>query len=61
MWKLMGRYVGAGIDELYRSMFTSAQVKLLQKYVPELRLEDVERSVNLGSSIHFWSKIYTKF
>uniref|UniRef100_A0A914HH66 L-2-hydroxyglutarate dehydrogenase, mitochondrial n=1 Tax=Globodera rostochiensis TaxID=31243 RepID=A0A914HH66_GLORO len=42
MWKLMGRYAAAGVGELYRSTFTSAQVKLLQRYVPELRPNDVE-------------------
>ncbi|KAL3113039.1 hypothetical protein niasHT_013504 [Heterodera trifolii] len=45
MWKLMGRHWAAGIGEFYRSVFVSAQVKLLQRYVPELRSEDVERGL----------------
>ncbi|KAI3422326.1 hypothetical protein GPALN_012849 [Globodera pallida] len=45
MWKLMGRYAAAGVGELYRSTFTAAQVKLLQRYVPELRPNDVERGL----------------
>jgi hypothetical protein len=42
MRKLMLKYAGYGIGELYRSLFISAQVKLLQRYIPELRAEDVE-------------------
>ena len=38
----MARYAGYGLGELYRSVCISAQVKLLQKYIPELKQEDVE-------------------
>ncbi|KAF7710757.1 hypothetical protein HF521_009629 [Silurus meridionalis] len=41
--KLMMRNVWFGVGEMYRGMFISAQVKLLQKYVPELQTSDVIR------------------
>ncbi|KAE9556680.1 hypothetical protein FO519_000086 [Halicephalobus sp. NKZ332] len=41
MQKLMLKYTVFGIGETYRSLFPSAQVKLLQKFVPSLKPEDV--------------------
>lgn len=32
-----------GVGEMYRGMFIDAQVKLLQKYIPELQPSDVVR------------------
>ncbi|XP_053535123.1 L-2-hydroxyglutarate dehydrogenase, mitochondrial isoform X1 [Ictalurus punctatus] len=41
--KLVMKNVWFGVGEMYRGMFISAQVKLLQKYVPELQPSDVVR------------------
>ncbi|TNM95853.1 L-2-hydroxyglutarate dehydrogenase, mitochondrial [Takifugu flavidus] len=41
--KLVLRNVAYGIGEMYRGIFTSAQVKLLQKYIPEISPSDVLR------------------
>ena len=41
MQKLMLKYTVFGIGETYRSLFPTAQVKLLQKFVPSLKPEDV--------------------
>jgi len=43
MQKLMLKYTAYGMGEMYRSLNTRAQVKLLQRFVPELRYEDVIR------------------
>lgn len=32
-----------GFGELYRGIFIGAQVKILQKYIPEISLNDVLR------------------
>ncbi|RWS31332.1 hypothetical protein B4U80_02847 [Leptotrombidium deliense] len=40
--KLIYKYFIPGIDEMYRSFNKSAQVKLLQRYVPSLTVEDVQ-------------------
>lgn len=32
-----------GMGEIYRGVFTSAQVKILQKFIPELKPSDVIR------------------
>ena len=37
------KYWRYGSVEMYRSFFMAAQVKQLQKYVPEIRLEDITR------------------
>ncbi|VEL19463.1 unnamed protein product [Protopolystoma xenopodis] len=41
--KIAWRFFGIGMKEIYRSIFLSNQVKLLQKYVPELQVSDVTR------------------
>lgn len=41
--KLVMRNMAYGIGEMYRGVFIGAQVKLLQKYIPELTLSDVLR------------------
>ncbi|XP_072222170.1 L-2-hydroxyglutarate dehydrogenase, mitochondrial [Leuresthes tenuis] len=41
--KLIMRNVTYGIGEMYRGVFIGAQVKILQKYIPELSLSDVLR------------------
>ncbi|KAK2826604.1 hypothetical protein Q5P01_020818 [Channa striata] len=41
--KLVLRNITYGIGEMYRGVFIGAQVKLLQKYIPELSLSDVLR------------------
>ena len=35
-----------GVGEMHRSFDLSAQVKQLQKYIPEIRVEDVDRYLN---------------
>ncbi|XP_068436576.1 L-2-hydroxyglutarate dehydrogenase, mitochondrial isoform X1 [Clinocottus analis] len=41
--KLVMKNVTYGIGEMYRGVFIGAQVKILQKYIPELSLSDVLR------------------
>lgn len=41
--KLVMRNMTYGIGEMYRGVFIGAQVKILQKYIPELSLSDVLR------------------
>ncbi|KAM4543290.1 L-2-hydroxyglutarate dehydrogenase, mitochondrial [Odontesthes bonariensis] len=41
--RLIMRNVTYGIGEMYRGVFIGAQVKILQKYIPELSLSDVLR------------------
>ncbi|XP_041668941.1 L-2-hydroxyglutarate dehydrogenase, mitochondrial isoform X2 [Cheilinus undulatus] len=41
--KLVMRNMTYGIGEMYRGVFIGAQVKILQKYIPELSLNDVLR------------------
>ena len=36
------KYMRQGFDEMYRSYRTTAQVKLLCKYVPSLTIDDIE-------------------
>uniref|UniRef100_A0A915D0V9 Uncharacterized protein n=1 Tax=Ditylenchus dipsaci TaxID=166011 RepID=A0A915D0V9_9BILA len=43
MRKLIFKYASVGIQEMYRGIFISAQVKQLQKFVPELKRSDVIR------------------
>ena len=43
MQKLVWRNLSAGVDELYRIVNRSAEVKKLQKFVPELSVKDVTR------------------
>lgn len=41
--KLILRNITYGVGEMYRGVFIGAQVKILQKYIPELSLSDVIR------------------
>ncbi|XP_074548855.1 L-2-hydroxyglutarate dehydrogenase, mitochondrial [Halichoeres trimaculatus] len=41
--KLVMRNITYGIGEMYRGVFIGSQVKILQKYIPELSLSDVLR------------------
>nr|XP_015206257.1 PREDICTED: L-2-hydroxyglutarate dehydrogenase, mitochondrial [Lepisosteus oculatus] len=43
LWKLVFRNIAYGLGEMYRGVFVSAQVKMLQKYIPELTANDVLR------------------
>ncbi|KAK6039189.1 hypothetical protein COOONC_23307, partial [Cooperia oncophora] len=43
MRKLTFKYLKYGLTELYRGIFISAQVKQLQRFIPELKLSDVTR------------------
>ena len=40
-WKLAAKFWAFGAQEMYRSLNTSAQAKQLQRYIPELKVEDV--------------------
>lgn len=42
-WKLAATHWAFGLDEVYRSLVTAAQVRRMQAYIPELRVEHVER------------------
>lgn len=44
--KLMFQYFTFGVGEYYRGIIKSAQVKQLQRYIPSLKVEDVERYVS---------------
>ena len=50
--KLVLRNIKYGIGELYRGIFISAQVKMLQKYIPEISRSDVLRYVIQDVKIH---------
>lgn len=41
--RLVMRNIIYGFGELYRGIFIGAQVKILQKYIPEISLNDVLR------------------
>lgn len=41
--KLVLRNMTYGIGEMYRGVFIGAQVKMLQKYIPEISRSDVLR------------------
>jgi L-2-hydroxyglutarate oxidase len=41
-WRMARRYWRTGIDELYHDYVKAAYLKLMQRYVPEVRSEDVE-------------------
>uniref|UniRef100_A0A8D0GEL6 L-2-hydroxyglutarate dehydrogenase, mitochondrial n=1 Tax=Sphenodon punctatus TaxID=8508 RepID=A0A8D0GEL6_SPHPU len=43
LWKLAFRNLSYGMAEIYRSFFLSAQVKELQKFIPEVTIHDVLR------------------
>ncbi|CAB3398007.1 unnamed protein product [Caenorhabditis bovis] len=43
MRKLMGKYLSFGLQEFYRGVWISAQVKQLQRFIPELEVSDVVR------------------
>ena len=38
--KLAGKYMSIGMGEMYRDLVRSAYVKALQRYIPELKVED---------------------
>jgi len=38
--KLAGKYMSVGLGEMYRDIVRSAYVKALQRYIPELKVED---------------------
>jgi len=38
--KLAGKYMSVGMGEMYRDVVRSAYVKALQRYIPELKVED---------------------
>jgi L-2-hydroxyglutarate oxidase LhgO len=38
--KLAGKYMSTGMGEMYRDVVRSAYVKALQRYIPELKVED---------------------
>ncbi|OXB72808.1 UNVERIFIED_CONTAM: hypothetical protein H355_011332 [Colinus virginianus] len=43
LWKLVLRNLSYGLSEMYRACFLSAQVKGLQKFIPEVTVSDVLR------------------
>ncbi|NXO04018.1 L2HDH protein, partial [Rhinopomastus cyanomelas] len=43
LWKLVLRNLSYGLGEVYRALFLSAQVKQLQKFIPEVSVDDVRR------------------
>ncbi|CAD5224063.1 unnamed protein product [Bursaphelenchus okinawaensis] len=43
MQRLMVKYAGFGMGEMYRGIFYNAQVKKLQRYIPEISHSDVTR------------------
>lgn len=43
LWKLVLRNLSYGLNEMYRACFLSAQVKELQKFIPEVTVNDVLR------------------
>uniref|UniRef100_F1L3J1 L-2-hydroxyglutarate dehydrogenase, mitochondrial n=1 Tax=Ascaris suum TaxID=6253 RepID=F1L3J1_ASCSU len=43
MQKLVFKYFGYGMKELYRGIWIRAQVKQLQRFMPDLSIKDVER------------------
>ncbi|KAM9014525.1 L-2-hydroxyglutarate dehydrogenase, mitochondrial isoform 2-T2 [Ara ararauna] len=43
LWKLVLRNMSYGVNEMYRACFLSAQVKQLQKFIPEVTVNDVLR------------------
>jgi L-2-hydroxyglutarate oxidase LhgO len=45
MRTLMTKYTRFGIGELYRGIFYGAQIKALQRYIPEIERNDVIRQV----------------
>jgi len=43
LWKLVLKNLSYGLSEMYRACFLSAQVKELQKFIPEVTVNDVLR------------------
>ncbi|KAH0620216.1 hypothetical protein JD844_020263 [Phrynosoma platyrhinos] len=43
LWKLVFRNLSYGMGEMYRACFLSAQVKQLQKFIPEVSINDILR------------------
>ncbi|XP_065450055.1 L-2-hydroxyglutarate dehydrogenase, mitochondrial isoform X2 [Chrysemys picta bellii] len=43
LWKLVFRNISYGMSEIYRACFLSAQVKQLQKFIPEVTISDILR------------------
>ena len=44
LWRLAARHFQFALGEMYRSVFTRAQLAEIQKYIPEIRIEDLRRS-----------------
>ena len=42
-WRMATRFTGYGLQQMYRAISIRAQVKAMQRYIPELRREDVVR------------------
>lgn len=53
--KLVMKNITYGIGELYRGIFIGEQVKILQKYIPELSLSDVTRYSNDATLENKWT------
>ena len=45
------KYWSAGLDEFHRSLSIRAQIKRLRRFIPSLRLEDIDRSIGKLSGI----------
>ncbi|NXD11728.1 L2HDH protein, partial [Nothocercus nigrocapillus] len=43
LWKLVLRNLSYGLGEMYRACFVSAQVKQLQRFIPEVTVNDIVR------------------
>lgn len=41
-WRLLLKHGAFSISEIYRSLVTRAQVARLQRYIPEITVDDVE-------------------
>lgn len=44
--KLVMKNIMYGVGEMYKGVFTSAQVKMLQRYIPEIQVSDVVKYVH---------------
>jgi 2-hydroxyglutarate dehydrogenase len=51
LWKMAFKYAAYGMQQYYRSIVLSAQVKELQKYIPELKTSDATVRVKAGSGL----------
>ncbi|KAI2801523.1 hypothetical protein BLOT_011077 [Blomia tropicalis] len=46
--RLAFKYASAGLDEFWRSLSVKSQLKQLQRFVPSIRLEDIDRTVKVA-------------